>query len=610
MTLPAAVLTTPPANSGGRPVLSWSLPDGAVQTGYKIRIYRTADLNAAGLPFYRPVGGTRDGTVRYSQRGIGADWVFDRQARSFTASDVPPSSRRLSDGAHTAIFEWRGSVPGAVLIDDQSFTTFVNFRVSDSTATDPPRVPLERVYALPRPRFVFPAEGERVRLASPSDSMYFTFDIQKVYNPEEIKLAVYNEAHLDDEGRPTHRPLYGTDDKDGDGWLSGAEWIPVGDFRRETGAAAGWQRFRLDFDATSKVNARLADGLYGARVKYRSGDGDLESLTDQVLFRLRNSNAVEQPARPVSPQPTSSQPLIRILNASRAVSENEPLTLRWLFLNTTGLKQRFYSLRRYRQTSPTNTTSLRQNPTTADATAWSSAVRPITTGEQEITLPVAGTGIDNRWGRADYGFDGGDGRKYLLFRVQGQDIGGANSLPSEDAAIFVYSPIEILNVTASVTAVPAAQRTPELISEGVLSVVVTAGASNYADVRQSGNRPEKIKVAVYRVEDIENNEPVRPPVAYTSDYKDDPIFGNRSRRFGRSETGAEWVEAETGLLSNNSGWTATPSGGLRFGNDLHYGGDPTTRTFGGIDNGDYIIRVRLRDRWGNQSPLFPIELEC
>ena len=58
-------------------MLSWDLPDGAVQTGYKIRIYRTRDLNAAGQPFYRPVGGTRDGTVRYSERGEGADWVFE-----------------------------------------------------------------------------------------------------------------------------------------------------------------------------------------------------------------------------------------------------------------------------------------------------------------------------------------------------------------------------------------------------------------------------------------------------------------------------------------------------------------------------------------------------
>ena len=108
--------------------------------------------------------------------------------------------------------------------------------------------------------------------------------------------------------------------------------------------------------------------------------------------------------------------------------------------------------------------------------------------------------------------------------------------------------------------------------------------------------------------DLENNEPVRPPVAYTSDYKDDPIFGNRSRRFGRSETGAEWVEAETTLLGNNSGWTATPTGGFTFGNDLHYGGDPLTRTFGGVDNGDYVIRARILDRWGNQSPLFAYNL--
>ena len=304
MTLPAAVLTTPAVNTGGRPVLSWSYPDGATPTGYRIWIYRTRDLNPAGLPFYWPVGGTRDGTVRYSERGRDAQWVFDRQARSFTANDVPPSSRRLADGAYTAVFQWRGMEAGGVLIDDQSFDTFVNFRVTGSPVADAPRVPIDEqdLYFFPRPRFVFPAEGETVRLAAPTDSMYFTFDIPKVYNPEEIKLAVYKESHLDDEGRPNHRPLFGTDDQDGDGWLSGAEWIPVGDLRRIAGATSGSQRYRLDFDATSKVNGRISSGLWGARVKYRS-DGDLESRTDQVLFRLNNSDAVEPPLRPLSPSP-------------------------------------------------------------------------------------------------------------------------------------------------------------------------------------------------------------------------------------------------------------------------------------------------------------------
>ena len=171
------------------------------------------------------------------------------------------SSRRLSDGQHTALFEWRGSVPGAVLIDDQSFVTTASFRVSGGNPQDAPRVPLERVYALPRPRFVYPPEGETVRLAAPTDNMYFTFDIQKVFNPEEFKLAVYLEGHLDDEGRPNHRPVYGTDDKDGDGWLTGAEWIPIGGGTAgRPEPAAGWQRYRLDFDPTTKVNARLADG--------------------------------------------------------------------------------------------------------------------------------------------------------------------------------------------------------------------------------------------------------------------------------------------------------------------------------------------------------------
>ena len=631
MTLPAGTITTPPVNSGGEPVFDLLYPDGYTPTGYRIAIFKQADINAAGRPSFWSVGGTKDGSLPYSLRGQYADWVLEQNIMSFTANETPPSSRALSNGDYTAIFDWRSVIQTENgLLDDTSLPAIVDFEVQNSNVVDVPRTPLDRVYALPRPRITYPAEGATITLAQQSDNMYFDFEIPILYNPEAAKVAVYVAGALDDniEG-PRGGVRYGTDDKDGDGWNTGAEWVPIGQFQRLSGATPGYHKYRITAEPTlNKFNARMADGFWGVRIRYYSDGGDLVSVADQAVFELRNSNANPPPEIYTNPQSTNPLfPEIIMRRTQRnAYNEANVLPLRWLYLTATGLGQIGFLISRRRRTSPTNaavlTDSIKVNNENPNSfrTWGSGASNFIRSPLPQIDLPVGGPDIEDRWGKASYGFPTQDGKRYIQFQVIAQDAAeqftDSHTSITPYTDVFVYASIEIRTITATYNSYPNTSRTPQLTPQGSITLVATAFAPDYPDVRQCGNRPEKVKFAIYNLEDIDpvSQEPIvdlvdgvgvpRRPVGYTSDYKNDPVFGNRAREYAESFTGAEWVEAESTLLSNNAGWTITPTGGLRFGDDAFSGGDPATRTFGRIDNGDYVIRGRMRDRWGNESPLF------
>lgn len=608
MTLPAATLTTPARNTGGQPVITWTLPSGAVQTGYQIGIYRQDDIIVDG-PAYWPVGGTRDGNIAYSLRDEIVLWEFDRQARSFTANDAPPSSRSLSNGDYRAIMRWRGSVPGGGRIDDQSFPATADFSVSGSSHRDVPRVPVDRVYALPAPVIVYPTEGQIVTLADDGDDMHFDFDIQRAYNPYQMKAGIYRESFVDDAGEASHRPLVGTDDKDGDGWTTGAEWIPISDLDRIPGAATGWQRYRITFNDQNKVSGRVPVGLFAFRVRYNSDGGNLRSLGDQVLFELRNSDAAIPPDVPVSPQTSGRNPIVVVRRASlRPVNEDDPFMLEWRYLSGTGLKQKTRFIRRERRTSPSNATSV------SEAMFWTATHQfdrfgPVgqadASSDNRVTITNNGTGIRDRWGKCDYAFEGTDHRRYHTYGISVSDLDDNLNANPAILDVYVYASLVMASTVLQVNGLPLNRRYPRSGDNlGVLRVFGTVTCPNYpADVRLSGNRPERMKFGVYRADDIVGGVPVAPPVAYTSDYKDDPVYGNRSRRHGQSDTGAEWIVADTTIDPSNRLFNIAV--GLRFGDDLYYGGDPLTQTFGGLaGNGDYVARGQVEDRWGNASVSF------
>ena len=76
MTLDAATASASVAS--GVATISWTLPAGGTQNGYRILVYRSGDIPAGAGATHSPVGGTRPNNVLYRNRPLEGDWGYGR----------------------------------------------------------------------------------------------------------------------------------------------------------------------------------------------------------------------------------------------------------------------------------------------------------------------------------------------------------------------------------------------------------------------------------------------------------------------------------------------------------------------------------------------------
>ena len=208
-------------------------------------------------------------------------------------------------------------------------------------------------------------------------------------------------------------------------------------------------------------------------------------------------------------------------------------------------------------------------------------------------------------------------RRYFDFEARVSDIAGTQSEWNDGTGTnppplraYYYRRLRVSRLAASVVGMPLGQREPSYTAgratNGYVSLEADIAHATLTHQQDTGNWPAEIKVAFYRPTDIEGGVPVRPPFAYTSDYRIRPGAPEQSVEAAISRTGAEWVPTAA-VLSSATGtnlFQAVRDAGdypLRWGEFLAEGGRPESYTYGGLPNGTWVMRADMRDVHGSRA---------
>ena len=592
MTLPAATLSVPA--SSDLAVGTWTLPSGSTQQAFKVGIYRSSDI-IDWSPTHWPVGGTRPSYIPYALLGERLDWEWSSDTR-FEASNIPPSYRLLSPGDYIMLLWWRGTRTGHGLPDDISRPARRAFTITgNASVPDVPRVGIQgRIYLLPAPRIINPNEGATLS----GNTVWVDWEARNLHQPTYVKAAVYPAGTIDEDGQASVRAIVGTDN--GDDYWETAEWVKTEEAcTRLSGGAAGNQRYRLLFGGDNiGVSGGLPNGDFIVRLRYAHSPTGNQSYADQATFRVTNSDNEAPLVVPYVPTPGSNKPLVVPPSGVLAANINEALNLEWTFLSPTGRTARQVCIRRTfatrTGTGPGSQLVTYWNP----GLGWRNYTTNVLSAANRFSLPADPSSYSNGWGNTAWAESSGN-RRLIRFAVMVIDEGNNASDWSSDFVIQAYDNLKPSGL--EITAFPLAVRS-RYPGSGFVRVRVRTSADGYSDVRDSGNEPAQVKVGWYHPANIVDGVPTVPPFAYTSDYADpltgrfdDPMAGDTEGR------GAEWVHADTSLSSGNGSYVTT--NGLRFGNDIHLGGDGSVEslTYGEIGQNLYTVRARILDRYGNPS---------
>ena len=640
MTLDPATLTF--EETLGIGILRWTLPNGAVQNGVTVEIFRAQDIPfEGGGSTHTPVGGTRRNNVPYADRPIRAVWFFSSTRRFITLNRFWPSEEYLGNGNYVIRFWWRGSQPGVIGSDQFSRVAEIEATMSQSRypAIRPIRLRRQRletatgevrIDVFPAPIFHWPTQWQVIPLSSAD--MYFEFDIPKNVPARYFKLAVYRESDVNDPNNKVKRPAFYTDDGVGDAIF--AEWVLLSLAAvKVSGADDGYQRYRCTFSAGNLVNQRVANGRWTAFVRYadaREGDYRSSEVT-YVSFEADGSNAQAPIIRDIVYDPPiflTRPVVIPAIPNPIFVEQDEPWTLAFQYISNEGLRQKEIEVTY--EADQAKATAL-SGHATSGATWTEEGGRAVFdlfgiavfSDITVQTLPVPGHPSDNitrapnsRVGKTET-YTAGLERRYYDFIIRARDRNDvwserADGLSGRPPAVrvYLYRRLRASRLSASVVGMPLNQREPTYSAarptNGYVSLSIDVAHETLTHQQDTGNWPADIKVAWYRQADIQGGEPIARPFAYTSDYRVRPTDPDQSVEHAASRTGAEWVPTSA-LLSSATGnnlFEAVRDDGeypLRWGEYISEGGNPDSYTFGEIPNGTHVVRVDVRDVHGGRA---------
>ena len=646
MTLDPATLGFTEAQTGparGVGTLRWTLPNGAVQNGVAVEIFRAEDIPfEGGGATHTPVGGTRRNNVPYADRPVRAVWYFGSARRFLTLNRRWPSEDFLGNGNYVVRMWWRGSQPG-VLGSDQ-FSRVAELDITMSLSPYPAIRPIMlrrqrletatgevRIDVFPAPAFHHPTQWEVIDLSA--EDMYFEFDIPKNVPARYFKLGIHPEKDVLDPNNKKRRPGFFTDD--GVGTAIFAEWVLLSLAAvKVTGAADGFQRYRCTFSEGNLVNQRVSTGRWTAFVRYADArEGDYRSSENTyVSFQASNSPAPAPIIRDIiyDPPVFLTKPVVTPSSPNPIfVEQDEPWVLAFNYISNSGLRQKEINVAyEADQAKATALSGHRvsgllwtEDQGVATFDSFQPAIANSDVTVQALPVPAHPSDAitrnpNSRIGKTDT-YPGNLERRYYDFHIQARDRNDAWSDLTDGQSgrpppvrVYLYRRLRASRLSAQVVGLPLNQREPTFSSarptNGYISLSIDVAHDTLTHQQDTGNWPDDIKVAWYRQQDIQGGLPTARPFAYTSDYRVRPNAPNQSVEHAASTTGAEWVPTSARLSSatGNNLFEAVRDDGeypLRWGEYISEGGNPDTYTYGEIPNGTHTVRVDVRDVHGSRA---------